>query len=85
MVHFCEAVAMKIKSACSLDEVEDIIRSSFVRFEERKSADLSIYVINMIVMVRINSPEAETEQERANFARALEIFRNRQGKSSIAF
>jgi hypothetical protein len=84
MVHFCEAVVEEIKSAYNLDEVEDIVRKSFVLFKERKSADLSKYIINMIVIVRINSTEAKTTQEHANFTRALEIFRNHQRTTSIA-
>jgi hypothetical protein len=83
MVHFCETVAEDIRSACDLDEVESIVRDSFVLYKERKSPDVSMYIINMIVMMRINSTAARTAQERANFTCALEMFRSHQGTTSI--
>jgi hypothetical protein len=83
MVYFCEAVVEEIKSAYDLDEVEDIVRNSFILYQERRSTDLSKYTINMIVVVRINTTEAKTDKERDNLARALEIFRNHQARTSI--
>lgn len=75
MVHFCEAVVGEIRHAYDHDEVENIISNSLVLFRESKSQNVSMYIINMIVMLRTSKIAAKTTQEHNNLTRAVEIFR----------
>ena len=78
MVHFCEAVIQEIQIASDQDDVEDIIRVSYIHFTESKSQDIGKYIINMIVMLRISAIASKNDRERNNVLKAIQIFRRHQ-------
>jgi len=79
MVQFCEGIVEEIQLANDPKEVDEIIRNAFARFKESKSHDVSKFIINMIVMLRISVTEAKTPLVQANTIQAISIFRKCQG------
>ena len=85
MIHFCEAVVQEILSAYDQREVDEIIRNSVYQHRESKSGNDSMFIINMIVMLRTASIDTKSGTEHSNVIRAIELFRKFQQEGAKLF
>lgn len=85
MVHFCEAVVQEILTAYDQREVDEIIRNSVYQHRESKSGNDSMFIMNMIVMLRTASIGTKSGTEHSNVIHAIETFRKYQQEGITLF